>query len=408
MAIRNSENKNVTNQYFYDSTMRKCVVSFYNYQQAAKIEIYQPKLRKWESLNAFQKKLIPWYPDYLDELLYCIGENAKFLQEVARFACKDWVANLDEEIKEWPDASIIETSNAFSSITQTCREWSGYCNFEREFLLSRIISTIGKTFTRVDSNDISILNPGCGSGRLIADLIDRGYSSSGIENSFSMIMISMYILNNNIPLNSVILFPYIHQASHLAQRSDQLLGISIPDFDTMTLLERTNTMSIGYGSFINCFGPNENINCSSEYSCNQDMIIERAKLQESQDIIVTNFFIDTAPNILNYLQSIDHCLKTNGVWINYGPLLYHFEKDCVTQPENEFDIYTGRIFNEKFNVPLQGLELTAKEIIQLMQNQFNYKLLQYDDDLKSSYGGNRGPSGLPGYKCYFWCLMKLG
>lgn len=406
MNLQDYNNGNHTKSNLSDLNMKRAIVSFYNYEEAATLEIYQPKLKKWQSLNTFQKKLIPWYPSYLEELLYGISENAKFLRNVAKYACRDWTVNLDEEIKSWPDASIIDSSNAFSSITQTCREWSDYCNFEREFLLSRIAGILGKAFNGIDPMDLNILNPGCGSGRLIADLADRGCSSRGIENSFSMIMISMYILNTNIEPKSIVLFPYIHQSSHLAHRSDQLLGINIPDFDSMRLLNKTGSMTVSYGSFIDCFGPNENINCSNEYSCSQDMLIERAKMHKSQDVIVTNFFIDTASNILNYLQSINHCLKTNGIWINYGPLLYHFERDGTTQSEAEFDIYSGQIFNEKSSVPLQGLELAAKEIIELMQTHFNYKLLQYDDNLKSTYGGNRGPSGLPGHKCYFWCLIK--
>ena len=43
------------------------------------------------------------------------------------------------------------------------------------------------------------------------------------------------------------------------------------------------------------------------------------------DVIVTCFFIDTARNILHYVEVIKECLKPGGVWINLGPLLYHYE-----------------------------------------------------------------------------------
>jgi len=37
------------------------------------------------------------------------------------------------------------------------------------------------------------------------------------------------------------------------------------------------------------------------------------------------FFIDTAKNMLEYLEIIHSILKTGGLWINIGPLLYHYE-----------------------------------------------------------------------------------
>ena len=42
------------------------------------------------------------------------------------------------------------------------------------------------------------------------------------------------------------------------------------------------------------------------------------------DCVVTCFFIDTAHNIVEYLEIIHHCLRKGGAWINLGPLLYHW------------------------------------------------------------------------------------
>lgn len=39
---------------------------------------------------------------------------------------------------------------------------------------------------------------------------------------------------------------------------------------------------------------------------------------------MTVFFIDTAHNIIEYVETIYNCLKPGGIWINLGPLLYHF------------------------------------------------------------------------------------
>lgn len=45
------------------------------------------------------------------------------------------------------------------------------------------------------------------------------------------------------------------------------------------------------------------------------------------DVVVTCFFLDTAPVVFDYIETILHTLVPGGLWINLGPLLYHWEKD---------------------------------------------------------------------------------
>eukprot|EP00063_Salmo_salar_P052851 XP_014027686.1 PREDICTED: carnosine N-methyltransferase-like isoform X2 [Salmo salar] len=42
------------------------------------------------------------------------------------------------------------------------------------------------------------------------------------------------------------------------------------------------------------------------------------------DCVATCFFIDTA-HVIDYVETIWNILKPGGVWLNLGPLLYHFE-----------------------------------------------------------------------------------
>jgi carnosine N-methyltransferase len=53
--------------------------------------------------------------------------------------------------------------------------------------------------------------------------------------------------------------------------------------------------------------------------------LEVYKNQDGQwDCVVTCFFIDTASNIVQYVEQIHSLLAQGGVWINMGPLLYHY------------------------------------------------------------------------------------
>lgn len=45
-------------------------------------------------------------------------------------------------------------------------------------------------------------------------------------------------------------------------------------------------------------------------------------LSESWDCVATCFFIDTAHNVLEYMETIWKILKPGGVWINLGELVF--------------------------------------------------------------------------------------
>ena len=47
-------------------------------------------------------------------------------------------------------------------------------------------------------------------------------------------------------------------------------------------------------------------------------------------VVVTVFFLDTAANVLKYIETIHHVLEQGGIWINIGPLAWHFEPDIST------------------------------------------------------------------------------
>ncbi len=40
--------------------------------------------------------------------------------------------------------------------------------------------------------------------------------------------------------------------------------------------------------------------------------------------VMTQFFIDTAKNVIEYMEIIYNLLKPGGVWINFGPLLWFY------------------------------------------------------------------------------------
>ncbi|KAL0911094.1 hypothetical protein M5K25_019206 [Dendrobium thyrsiflorum] len=81
----------------------------------------------------------------------------------------------------------------------------------------------------------------------------------------------------------------------------------------------------------------------------------------SWDAVATCFFLDTAHNIVEYIEVISKILKDGGVWINLGPLLYHFAD--AYGPEEEMSIEIS--LEDVKKVALQyGFEFEMEKIIE--------------------------------------------
>lgn len=53
-------------------------------------------------------------------------------------------------------------------------------------------------------------------------------------------------------------------------------------------------------------------------------VYSRPEVAGTFDAVVTCFFIDTAHNVLEYLEVIHQVLRPGGYWIHLGPLLWHW------------------------------------------------------------------------------------
>ena len=82
-----------------------------------------------------------------------------------------------------------------------------------------------------------------------------------------------------------------------------------------------------------------------------------SRYSESFDAVATVFFLDTAPNVVQYLEAIRNCLKVGGYWINLGPLLWHFEE----RPHPWSKPGTQRRTSEDSNVRIDGQEDCKKK-----------------------------------------------
>ncbi|KAI9887489.1 MAG: hypothetical protein M1823_000668 [Watsoniomyces obsoletus] len=218
-------------------------------------------------------------------------------------------------------ATPNDNDKAQTIIRQLYRDWSVEGAPERNSCNDPVLEDLALEFPvsngDINRNDIKILIPGAGLGRLVFEICARGFQAEGNEISFHALFTSSYILNSLPPGGSgsyqMDLYPWISTFSNRISRNDQLRKVKIPDVHPGTELESASEgqkihafqrMSMTASDFTLLYGGDGN--------------------KEKFNAVCTVFFIDTAPNLLRYVETIRNCLKHGGLWINVGPLLWHF------------------------------------------------------------------------------------
>ncbi|KAI5783683.1 N2227-like protein-domain-containing protein [Geopyxis carbonaria] len=317
------------------------------------------------------------YRKFLRDLEEAIEVNSTIAKAIFTHSIEAF--DLEESIlqgKEWLDITDDNSiSKAQSMIKQLYREWSAEGAVERDACNGPVLQELERRFGHLGNDDkekIRILVPGAGLGRLAFDLAVAGFTSQGNENSFHALMASQYILNCTKSANQHTLHPWITPFSNLRSRKDQLRSVQIPDVHPATVLADasiSNRFSMGAGDFVSS---HNNI-----YSF------------KTFEVVATVFFIDTAWNIFDYLETIWNVLVDGGLWINYGPLLWHWEGK--EPPEGEY------------STP----ELTLEELFEVI-TAFGFKIEKRVEGERSEYTGSGGRSMLCNmWQGEFWTAVKV-
>lgn len=316
-------------------------------------------------------------------------------------------------------AKINDHNKAQSTIRQFYRDWTAE-GYEREIkplldILLRDLAKYGASSTPSESN---VLLPGSGLSRLLLELTLHGYNCTGNEISFHQLMASNFILNSNPRgANSWTIYPWASNFCNNISRNDQLQAYAMPDLDPATAVAEARArgdpvgqMGMAAGDFCTSFNNSDSAEMFSS--------------------VVTAYFIDTSPNLFRYIQAVHNCLQPGGLWINVGPLLWHFdgraphEEDntATHKAENGVDAHrqaTSHAFEkEDTGIAEPGsFELTHEEILALVAHSgfeicSNEILRDLPDD--TAHGNSAGlylqdPKSMMQmqYRCSHWVARKL-
>ncbi|GEM09728.1 UPF0586 protein C9orf41-like protein [Rhodotorula toruloides] len=179
---------------------------------------------------------------------------------------------------------------------------------ERNTAYRPILDSLASSFSHLSPSEKAetrVLVPGAGLGRLAWEIVRAGFSCQANEFSLHMLIASSFILNNCTTPDEFTLHPYLHSFSNIRSREDLLAPCLIPDVAPSDIAGGEAEFSFAAGDFLEVYGDSPG----------------------SWDVCVTCFFLDTARNVVQYLETIHGLLKPTGMWINLGPTLWHFEAD---------------------------------------------------------------------------------
>ena len=349
--------------------LRSIVSAFFNYQIDSLRDVTRME-RDFKSIGEkYLKKLSFNYTERIAKLKHAIFQNYTFLLKIAdpyKNMFKLYKASSGEVLME---PLIVEGKDIIkmrSTLRLFIRDWAIDGIDERNSTYKPILNELKNYFKDKSKNDfengINVLVPGAGLGRLMYEIAKLGFKSQGNEFSYYMLLCSNYIFNNTTKENEFVIQPLIHSFSNIYNEEAPFKKIMIPDENLAEELSKTETgeMSMVAGEFCRVY--KEKINFF--------------------DSVVTCYFIDTANNIIEYIETIYNILKIGGLWINFGPLLYHY-----TDNINEVSIELS--WNEVKKIIIGfGFEFTKEESVQ------------------TTYSADKDSMTHRIYKCIFFTAVK--
>ena len=273
-----------------------------------------------------------------------------------------------------PSSEHVDFSKASSTLRHLHREWSQEGNVERSACfkpLTEYLKDHFKDIPRREWHKIRILNPGCGLGRFVFDLACMGFEAEGCEISYHMLIGSMHMMNFVARAEQYQIHPFALQGTNHLTHANRVRHIKVPDiYPRDELMEAANYSAVP-GS--------ERLGISSgDFS----VVYKQEEYMGRYDVVATIFFLDTAKNPLSYIETVANCLKPGGIWMNLGPLKWHFEPwEHAKREEHHTHSTSADVIDnnhEDYGIANPGVVLLAEEDILTLLAKYGFEMLKYE------------------------------
>ncbi|KAK0255877.1 hypothetical protein LTR91_024306 [Friedmanniomyces endolithicus] len=229
-------------------------------------------------------------------------------------------------------ATPNDVDKARSTIRQLYCDWSSEGLPERHASHTPIVAALEEHLPSLPvahRHRHRILVPGAGLGRLVFELCIAGYTVEGNEISYHQLIASNCILYGARSAGQHKLYPWALSFNNHLSRANQMQCVKVPDVLPSAVLAQSAERP----------QPDITLRERMLWTAGDFCELYRQPLyQNAFDAVTTCFFIDTSSNLIDYIETVKRTLKPNGVWVNIGPLLWHFE---ATPPPMERERHTG-------------------------------------------------------------------
>lgn len=362
--------------------------------------------------------------DSLNKMDDLIDSNAELAEAIFMAGFKgfiaptidsDWVASIVPEKHahdEYQIYSIVmdhldvhttqnDMDKARSCINQFYRDWSAAGNLERENCFGPVLEALHTEYKRrtkstpeLDRSDMRVLVPGAGLGRSVFDICQAGFSVEGNEISYHELMASSLVLNHTKRAGQFRIAPFALSCSNHLSRADQFQTFAVPDVHPGTAL------ATGLSSKVPA---HERMSMSTGDFC---VLYSSLGSASTFDAVATVFFIDTAPNVIRYIEAVRNCLKPGGIWVNLGPLLWHQAPRGPGRSPNSEDEHQHTHTNDAGIGDPGSVELTNEEVLALVEHLGFSIERQESGKLETGYMSNPRSLLQNTYHPVFWIAKK--
>lgn len=329
--------------------------------------------RDYQRLSVEHQAFIPKYFAKIEKAEECCRKNQEFYNHVISTHSEQLDTLADEAVVK--DGSLVtfsprirltltESENLRSLLRTVMRDWSAEGAQERQKCYNPVLEVLQAIFPIDERCKIRVLVPGAGLGRLAYEISQLGFVCEGNEFSLFMLLTAELFLTRSLIPGSYEIHPFTLPFSNTIKVEEQFRGITVPDIEVHSAPAEFSMIA---GDFLDVYGDE--------------------KEAGRWNAISSCYFIDTAQDIIGYIRLFYKLLVPGGVWINLGPLLYHFEGHA-SEPSIELSVEEVRALAEKVGFV------------------FDKKEEEEEEFLDSSYAQNLYSMNQTVYRCWFFTARK--
>ncbi|CAK9436107.1 uncharacterized protein LODBEIA_P06650 [Lodderomyces beijingensis] len=292
------------------------VKSLKNYKRSS-TEVNERRRKLFGLLNSKQQKLAKdaGYLEKLDSIDDGIASNYKLINDAADYTVKKYGISQDDfnllEKQEKPSTASGSNYRVIEALGHYTRDWTpGHVGLELLPVFEYVASQLELLIEYQQKKDTALVFPGSGLGRLAYEFSKGGYGavfaieSSGLMNSLVDFNYSELPPTTQKENQAYTIYPHIHTNSDFYNTQSQLRTF---EYKPVGSSHKPDALVNVNGDFLNFEIP--------------------ARKKYKNIVVVSVFFLDTAENLIAYLDKISE-LSTpgdgveRGYWINAGPLKY--------------------------------------------------------------------------------------